>query len=280
MITRNPVTPSPLTVHYTMTGTAINGNDYAAIPTFVTLPANVASAPITLTPKNNHLYKPAQTIIAALCPAATAYSIDQGCPKANGTLTHNEPTVAVASTQDASEPNGNPGLFTLTATRPAGTSPATSLSLPALAIKVPYTVAGTAKNGTDYTLSPASPVLVTIPLGATVGTTTITVTPKDHQTVDPARTVTLTLGTGTAFGHDPNPSNKTATVNIQTTLSIPVPTISASLPSSVTRGTKVTVAWTITNWTAMKLNLGPPAAARSFRPGGPPVQTPITSCPV
>ena len=82
---------------------------------------------------------------------------------------------------------------------------------------------------------------------------TVTVTPKGEPAVYPARTVILTLGTGTAFGPAPNPANKTATVNIQTTLPIPAVAIT-SCPASVTHSTKVTVTWTITNPTAMKLN--------------------------
>ena len=168
-ITRSPVTPSPLTVHYTVGGTAVNGTDYTAIPTSVIIPANAASTTITVAPKNNKIYKPTQTILLTLTPVATAYSVDPTNPNATVTLTHDEPTVAVAPTQNALEPNGNPGIFTLTATRPTGVLPATGLPLPAVTVKVPYTVAGTAKNGTDYTLSPASPASLTIPAGATTG---------------------------------------------------------------------------------------------------------------
>ena len=89
-VKRSLVNASPLTVHYTVKGTAINGTDYTAIPTSVVIPANAASIPITVTPKDNHVYKPTQTIILTLTPVTTTYSVDPASPSANGTLSHNE----------------------------------------------------------------------------------------------------------------------------------------------------------------------------------------------
>ncbi|MFM6406694.1 MAG: Calx-beta domain-containing protein, partial [Microcystis sp.] len=48
--TRSGVTTNPLTVNYTVGGTATNGTDYASIPTSVTFAANSATATVTVDP--------------------------------------------------------------------------------------------------------------------------------------------------------------------------------------------------------------------------------------
>ncbi|MBI5674697.1 MAG: DUF4214 domain-containing protein, partial [Nitrospirae bacterium] len=61
-----------------------------------------------------------------------------------------------------------------------------------LTVTVPFTVTGTATNGTDYTIT-ASPI--TIPAGSTTGTATITIT--NDTAVEVNETVILTMGTPT-----------------------------------------------------------------------------------
>ena len=61
------------------------------------------------------------------------------------------------------------------------------------AVTVPYTISGTATNGTDFSVSPASPI--TIPANSTSATVTINIV--DDGTTEPTETVILTLGTPT-----------------------------------------------------------------------------------
>jgi uncharacterized protein (DUF1800 family) len=51
--TRLGATTSPLTITYAMSGTAVSGTDYAALPGSVTIPAGSSAATVTLTPLAN-----------------------------------------------------------------------------------------------------------------------------------------------------------------------------------------------------------------------------------
>jgi hypothetical protein len=59
---------------------------------------------------------------------------------------------------------------------------------------VPYTVSGTASNGTDFSILSGT-ALVTVLAGATSGNTLVQVAPLDDTLVEGAETVTLTLNT-------------------------------------------------------------------------------------
>ena len=52
-VTRTGVTTAPLTVSYSVAGTAVNGADFNAISNFVVIPAGTNSTPITVTPKDD-----------------------------------------------------------------------------------------------------------------------------------------------------------------------------------------------------------------------------------
>lgn len=77
-----------LTVNYTLSGTAINGTDYATLPTSVIIPAGASEQTITLTPLNDALVEGPETVILNLSgnsayvlgtPASATISIgDQG----------------------------------------------------------------------------------------------------------------------------------------------------------------------------------------------------------
>jgi len=65
-IARTGDTTAPLTVPLRITGSASNGVDYATLPTAVTLPAGVASTNIVVTPLNDSVGEPTETIIVTL----------------------------------------------------------------------------------------------------------------------------------------------------------------------------------------------------------------------
>jgi hypothetical protein len=62
-----------------------------------------------------------------------------------------------------------------------------------LVVTIPYTLTGTATQGTDYTIAPATPL--TIPAGQT--TASVTITSIADGVSDPGETVIITLGTPT-----------------------------------------------------------------------------------
>lgn len=130
--TRATVTPLPMQVQYFISGTATNGVDYpligSASPTavkYITIPANRASASLTLAPYADGIDEPEETVI---------FSLDNpGCP-AGLNISH---TVTI---RDSIFPSLTPpntaicagGSVTLNGSAPAGVvfswSPATALS--------------------------------------------------------------------------------------------------------------------------------------------------------
>ena len=96
----------PLTVSYTLEGTAINGTDYQQLPTTVTIPAGQNSADIPLSPRRDDIEEPSETAILKLTSAA-AYNLG-----ANNTSA----TVTIANVTDLDRPSATNLNQTLTYT--------------------------------------------------------------------------------------------------------------------------------------------------------------------
>jgi len=77
-VTRSIVTASPLTVNYTMSGSATNGIDYTAVSGSVIIPGNTASATVTITPIEDSINEGKQTAILTLTPDLTYFSGSSG----------------------------------------------------------------------------------------------------------------------------------------------------------------------------------------------------------
>src|ERR1043165_8700087 len=73
-ITRSGSTASALTVSFTIGGTATNGSDYNTISSPVTIPAGSSSVAITVTPINDTLVEPDETVVLTLASSA-AYTV-------------------------------------------------------------------------------------------------------------------------------------------------------------------------------------------------------------
>ncbi len=134
-ITRTGVTTDPLTVTYTVSGTASSGDYTRALTGTVTLGAGQPSATITIAPVDDALFEGDETLVLTLA-ADAAYTV--GTPgTATATIADNDvPTVTIAATDAAaSEAGSDPGTFTITRTG-VTTDPLT----------VTYTVSGTASS--------------------------------------------------------------------------------------------------------------------------------------
>jgi hypothetical protein len=177
--TRSGDTAAALTVGYTVAGTATTGSDYTALGASVSFPAGVTTVTKTVTPRQDALQEPNETVVLTLAQSPN-YAV--GTPgSATVILTSDEPitqTVAVRAT-DATATEAGPTTGTFTFTRSGDT---------AAALTVGYTVAGTATTGSDYTALGAS---VSFPAGVT--TVTKTVTPRQDALQEPNETVVLTL---------------------------------------------------------------------------------------
>ncbi|REJ50440.1 MAG: calcium-binding protein [Microcystis flos-aquae DF17] len=84
-------TTNPLTVNYSIGGTATNGTDYTLLPTSVTFEANSAIATVTVDPTADTIVESDETVILTLA-AGTGYTV--GTPNAaTGTITNDDTSV-------------------------------------------------------------------------------------------------------------------------------------------------------------------------------------------
>ncbi|WP_272481073.1 beta strand repeat-containing protein, partial [Microcystis aeruginosa] len=181
--TRSGVTTNPLTVNYSISGTATNGSDYTSIPTSVTFAANATTATVIVDPTADTTVESDETVILTLA-SGTGYTI--GTPDAViGTITNDDlPSITLAISPASVTEDGTSNLiYTFTRTGDT-TNPLT----------VNYTVDGTATNEIDYTSIPTS-----VTFAANSATATVTVDPTADTTVESDETVILTLAAGTGY---------------------------------------------------------------------------------
>jgi Ca2+-binding RTX toxin-like protein len=196
--TREGVTTSPLTVNFSVGGTATFNTDYTqtGAATFnatsgtVTIPAGSSTATVTLDPTTDTTVESNETAILTVTSGA---SYDVGVPSAaTGTITNDDTDVSVAVAPSSVEEDAAPNLvYTFTRTG-VTTGPLT----------VNFSVGGTATFNTDYTQTGAATFTTTdgtVTFGAGNTTATVTVDPTTDNVVEPNETVILTLTAGTGY---------------------------------------------------------------------------------
>lgn len=191
------VSASPITVHYSLGGTATQGNDYQALTGMVTIPANTSSATVTVVPIDDTVVEDPETVIFTVL-AQGDYTLGS-TTSATVTIYDNEPPVVTIAATDsqASEPGLSFGTGTFTITRKGNLSSQ---------ITVPLTVSGTATQGVDCSSLPTS-----VTLGSGQSTYAVTVYPMDDSILEPAETVVLGVLSGAGYSLG---STTTATVTI------------------------------------------------------------------
>jgi hypothetical protein len=178
-ISRTGPMASPLTVFYTVGGSATSGTDYAALTGSAIIAAASSNVTVLVTPVNDTVSESSETVLLTLL-ANAGYAI--GSPNAaTVNIADDEPVVTIHATDDtATEAGTSPGVFTITRTGPL-----------TAALTVNFTVTGTAANGTDYT---SIPIVAVIASGQ--ASTTVTVNPIDDALVESTETVIVTLQAG------------------------------------------------------------------------------------
>ena len=180
-VSRTGSTASPLTVFYSVAGTATPGTDYTALPGSVTIAAGSSVANILVRPINDTLMEGTETVVVTLS-SRPAYTI--GSPSsATVTIISDERVTITAPDATATEAGLTTGAFRVSRTG----STASSLT-------VFYSVAGTATPGSDYTALPGS---VTIAAGSSVAN--ILVRPIDDTLMEGTETVVVTLSSGPVY---------------------------------------------------------------------------------
>jgi antitoxin component of MazEF toxin-antitoxin module len=245
----------PVTIAYTVSGTASAANDYAALVGVVIIPANTNSVTIPVAVLDDNFIEASETVIVTLLGGtAPTYGIFTGTSSATVNIADNDDiaankVISIVATTTASEPSTD-GLFTVKL--PTGVT----ISEP---VTVTYTVAGTAGAGVDYTALTGS---VVIP--ANTNSVTIPVSVIDDSNIEVGETVIVTLSGGTSATYGTYTGTTSAIVNIadddnvaaNKIISIVATTSAASepstdglftvsLPTGVTVSEPVTVNYTV-----------------------------------
>jgi subtilase family serine protease len=189
-------TTAPLTVAYTIAGTATAGSDYTTLPGSVVIPAGSSSITVPVAVLSDAIAEDAETVIVTLAPGGTpAFRLGAEATRtATVTIQDNAPTISVSATRSTATETGpsataQPGTFRFT--RTGGNT--------SLAQTVSYQVTGTATNGTDYATLTGTAV---IPAGQTF--VDVNVVPIADVLSESAETVIVTI--------DPNASYRLGTV--------------------------------------------------------------------
>jgi hypothetical protein len=201
-VSRTGSTASPLTVSYSVGGTATPGSDYVALPGTVTIAAGASTATIVVRPINDLLMEGDETVIATIS-ADPAYLADAAA-SATVAITSDEKVTIAAVAPTATEAGPSIAVFRVSRTGSTA-SPLT----------VSYSVSGTATPGSDYTTLPGS---VMIPAG--LSTADIPVTPIDDSLVEVNETVVAQLSehAGYTIG-SPSSARVTITTGAKVTIS-------------------------------------------------------------
>ncbi len=184
-IVRSGSTAAPLTVEYTVAGTAIDGVDYEALSGSLSIPAGASSGTIAVAPVGDHEIEGSETVIITLNSKAT-YKLNA---PTGATITIADDDTAgqqvsfSISDPSAAEAGAEAGHLTLL--RGGST---------AMPLVVSYTIGGTATNGEDYIALTGS---ASIPAGAS--SFTIELTPRMTQLLRGQEIVVLTLITGPGY---------------------------------------------------------------------------------
>lgn len=157
--TSSVVLTNDLTVFYTMSGSAANGQDYVFMPGSFVFNAQTKVTYLSLVATNDYFVEGQETATLTITPNAN-YTI--ATASANMTIVDDDlPTVSVVSLDStATEAGGNTASFTFTRTGNLDRD-----------LTVNYVVSGTATSGSDFNALPGS---ITIPLGGTRASVTLT----------------------------------------------------------------------------------------------------------
>ena len=186
-------TTNPLTVNYTVSGSATLGTDFTGISSTpatktITFAAGSATAIVTVDPTADTEVEANETVGLRLA-SGTGYTLGTTAT-VSGTITNDDfPSITLAVAPASVTEDGIPNLV-YTFTRTAATTSA---------LTVNYSVAGTATIGTDYTGIAAAPAIKTITFAAGSSTAVVIVDPTADPEIEPDETLALTLAPGNGY---------------------------------------------------------------------------------
>lgn len=208
-VSRLGLTAAALTVQFNLSGSAVNGIDYAAIATNVVIAAGQTSTLILITPINDTEIEGGENVLLTLSTNAN-YLVSSLAAKSSAFIVDDDiPIVSIAVTDAAASETGqDAATFIITRTGDTGAP-----------LTVNYALSGSAQHGVDYAILPG---VLTIPGGANAGS--ITVMPIDDAIGEPVQTVGVQIRASTGYTVG-NPGNATAII---TDNDVPVVTVGVS----------------------------------------------------
>ena len=266
-ISRNGAPNGRQVVRLSIKGTAKANQDYtltlddgvhpptAFKGTTVTIPDGQSQVMLTVTPIDDTLAEPAETVVITLGASAKAYTLNSTASSDSATIADNEPVVGVAmQVGTAAEQGSRPGVFRLNRVTTAGD------------LVVNFKMAGTAKVKKDYVLhagSAGGTVLngsATIPAGQNF--VDVFVVPVDDALTDPNETVILAVSSAKTYTADGVQGAATMTIVDNEPVVTIAKTKDASEVGAATTGKGVfTISRTGATTTALTVNYGVNAAS-------------------
>ncbi|MCC7146921.1 MAG: hypothetical protein IT443_10795 [Phycisphaeraceae bacterium] len=211
-------TEGGIRVYYSVYGTAEMGADYQAIGKWVEIAAGKTSVTVDVRPIDDAIAEEGETVVLSLHEDDGYRLGAEATQEATVTIADNEPVVTVTANKaggSETDPTGK-GMGQFTVTRTGGST--------AGAIRVYYSVGGTAQVGWDYQVINS---WVDIAAGKT--TATIDVIPVDDLDAEAAETLILTLNEGQTYTMGA-PAQRVATVTIAD--NEPTVTVTANKPNA------------------------------------------------
>ena len=184
----------PLSVTFTLTGTAESGADYASVPLTAAFAPNQSAVDVTITPVVDNTIEGGETVVLTLTDVAP---FELGSPiTATVTITDSaNPVVSVMATDATANESGDTGRFVLTRTGNLTSQ-----------LTVTIALSGAAVNGTDYDVVETT---VTFPAGML--TASVFIIPVADSVTDASESVILTVVDGASYDLG---ASSTATVTI------------------------------------------------------------------
>jgi hypothetical protein len=182
-LSRTGSTASPLTVSLRISGTASNGVDYVTIPSTITFAAGDAFTNITVTPLNDSIGEPVETVIVSIADNPSTYDVRSNYAIVNITDDNDVPIATITALRPSTYENHRAGLFNISFSNPNASD-----------TTVNFTRSGTAVNGTSYTNIGTSAVILAGQTSAQIA-----IDPINNSLADGTRTVTLILASGSGY---------------------------------------------------------------------------------
>lgn len=185
LITRTGATTAPLTVYYGISGRALHGTDYYALPGQVTIPIGATSAAVMITPYDDDLGEPdPESVTFNLTTYNNAYQLATAFSATINIADNDDvPIVSVRAGTSPAEP-GTAGTFII---RSIGSATGN--------ITINYTLSGTATAGSDYT-APSGSVTLS---AASANEVTVNIPTLNDAVLEPTETIIMSITPGATY---------------------------------------------------------------------------------